>query len=364
MEPSGVMSKTYFVIMAGGIGTRFWPASRESLPKQFLDVLGTGRSLIQMTYDRIRPLVEPDHIVVLTHEQYRGLVAEHLPDLPAGNILVEPCRQNTAPCVAYVSFHLAAREPHANMIILPADHLITREEKFRDTLAQAVDYVSSHRDILTLGMSPHRPDTGYGYIHLGDKTTDESIYHVESFREKPSLELARKYVESGDYVWNAGIFISSVATMLTAFESLAPRIFNILNEPDRYGGDEEVRFIEENYPRTPSISIDYAIMEKAKNIVCYVVDIGWSDIGTWRSLYDLRRMGQEGIVTNGTADDFEITESKELMIHAPANKKVLIRGLERMLVIDQDDILMIWPMDKEQDIKDARNRLGPNWNLE
>lgn len=364
MDALDTNSETYFVIMAGGIGSRFWPASRESLPKQFLDVLGTGRSLIQMTVDRIRPLVSPDRILVLTHDHYRGLVAEHLPELPAQNILVEPSRQNTAPCVAYVSFHLRARDPQSNLVILPADHLITREVEFQNTLRKALDYAARHDAILTLGMAPHRPDTGYGYIHVGDKTTVESIYHVESFREKPTREVATAYLESGEYVWNAGIFISSVKTMLTAFETLAPDIFNTLDSPDQYGSGTEQRFIREQYPKTPSISLDYAIMEKADNIVTYVVDIGWSDIGTWRSLYDLRCSQQGEIVVNGPEVNYDITNSNTLMIHSPADKKVLIRGLEGMLVVDQEDILMIWPLDEEQDIKDARNRLGPKWGME
>lgn len=363
-DTGNLKGKTYFVIMAGGVGTRFWPASRETLPKQFLDVLGVGRSLIQMTYDRIRPLVDPERIIVLTHENYRDKVMDHLPELPVGNILVEPSRQNTAPCVAYVSFHLEARDPDANIVILPADHLITREIDFRDILVRAIAYVADHEEILTLGMSPHRPDTGYGYIHLGQTTEVESIFHVASFREKPSLELAEQYLNEGGYVWNAGIFISRVDTLLSAFQEHAMDIFNILYGPGRYGEEGEKRFIQDRYPTTPSISLDYAIMEKARNIVCYVADIGWSDVGTWRSLYDLRREGEGDVVTNGPQEHYEISDSHTLMIHSPTNKKVLIRGLERMLIVDQEDILMIWPLEAEQNIKEARNKLGRKWNLE
>ncbi len=364
MSSTNSLRNTYFVIMAGGIGSRFWPSSRQDLPKQFLDILDTGRSLIQMTYDRISSLVPADQVIVMTHERYRKLTEEHLPDLPAENILEEPSRQNTAPCVAYVSFHIAARNPNANMVILPADHLITKEEVFRKTLTTALEYVSQHPDILTLGMSPHRPDTGYGYIQLGEKTDTENIYHVQAFREKPSLEVAKAYLANKKYVWNAGIFISNVSTMITAFEEHAPEIYKLLNATDTYCTPDEQAFIQNNYPAAPSISIDYAIMEKANNIVCYAVDIGWSDIGTWRSLHEIRQKEDDDIVINRVAKDYDVSDSNSLMIHTSQNKKVLIRGLKNMLIIDQEDILMIWPLNEEQEIKNIREELGSKWNLE
>lgn len=364
MNSSNSLNNTYFIIMAGGIGSRFWPSSRQDLPKQFLDILGTGRSLIQMTYDRIIPLVPAEQVIVMTHERYRNLIEEHLPDLPPENILEEPSRQNTAPCVAYVSFHIAARNPNANLVILPADHLITKEEVFRNTLTTALEYVSQHPEILTLGMTPHRPDTGYGYIQLGEETNTENIYHVKAFREKPSLQVAKDYLTHKNYVWNAGIFISKVSTMIAAFEKYAPDISRLLNVPDTYGQPGELTFIRKNYPATPSISIDYAIMEKANNIVCFAVDIGWSDIGTWRSLYEIRQKEEGDIVINKTPDDYDVSNSNSLMIHTSKNKKILIRGLENMLVIDQEDILMIWPLNEEQEIKNIREELGSSWYLE
>lgn len=364
MNSRDAMKNSYFVIMAGGIGSRFWPASRKALPKQFLDILGTGRSLIQMTYDRISPLVSPEQVIIMTHERYRSLVSAHLPDLPPENILVEPSRQNTAPCVAYVSFHIAARNPKANVVILPADHLITKEETFQNTLSKALEYVSGHADILTLGMAPHRPDTGYGYIQLGHETTVKDIYHVDAFKEKPNLEVAKAYLADHNHVWNAGIFISAVTTMITAFEQHAPKIHKTLHAPGIYGKAEEEAFIQQHYPMTPSISIDYAIMEKANNIVCLVVDIGWSDIGTWRSLYELRQDTTESMVTNHADEDYHVSQSKSLMIHSLPGKKVLIRGLENMIVIDQEDVLMIWPLEEEQEIKNMREELGDKWRLE
>lgn len=364
MNSSSSMSHTYFVIMAGGVGSRFWPASRETQPKQFLDILGTGRSLIQMTFDRISPLVPAEQILVLTHYGYKEMILEHLPEIPERNVLVEPTRQNTGPAIAYVAFHLRARDPEASLVILPADHLITREAIFQETLSLAADYVRYNPEILTLGMIPHRPDTGYGYIQIGEETKTNSIFHVDGFTEKPSLETAKKYLATEKYVWNAGIFISTVSTMLAAFEAHAPEIYEVLNVYQIYGGPFESQFIQDHYPDNPSISIDYAIMEKANNIVCFVVDIGWSDIGTWRSLYELRREEKGAIVTNVPAENQYITNSSELMIHTSGKRKVVIRGLKKMLVLDQEDILMIWPLDEEQEIKNARNRLGPQWDME
>ena len=364
MTTTTAIRNTYFVIMAGGIGSRFWPASRTALPKQFLDIMGTGRSLIQMTFDRVMPLVPLEQIIVMTNEQYSPIVREHLPQLPVENILEEPSRQNTAPCVAYVSFHIKARNPEANLVILPADHLITRESKFHSTLKIAAAYVTENADILTLGMSPHRPDTGYGYIELGKQTKTDNIFHVESFREKPKLEIAKKYLEDNKYVWNAGIFIASVKTMLDAFSDHATEIYDILSAPDHYGEPSEKKFIGEKYEQTPSISIDYAIMEKANNITCYVVDIGWSDIGTWKSLYDLRQKMDGDIVTNQPEDQMTIIHSDKLMVHTQEGKKVLIKGLSNMLIVDQPDILMIWPLDEEQEIKNVRKKLATIWNTE
>lgn len=364
MDRIKTRNNTYFVIMAGGVGSRFWPASKESLPKQFLDILGTGRSLIQMTYDRIQGLVPPEQIIVVTHEKYGEQVQEHLPDLPLENILQEPCRKNTGPCVAYVSFHILARHQDANMVILPADHLITKEQSFHTTVKESLKYVTVHPVILTLGMKPHRPNTGYGYIQLGKATDSDAIYKVEAFKEKPSQNTAQEYLKSGNYMWNAGIFISRADTMVAAFQNHAPEIYRVLHAPKVYGTTDEIPFVQSRYDRSPSISIDFAIMEKANNIVCYVVDIGWSDVGTWKSLYELMRREESSVVINKKADDYSISESHSLMVHVPENKKVVIRGLKDMLVVDTKDILMIWPLHEEQEIKAIKDTLGTQWDME
>lgn len=352
----------YFVIMAGGVGARFWPASRESLPKQFLDILGTGRSLLQMTFDRISPLAPPDRIIILTHEKYKEKVARHLPDLPVRNILTEPARRNTAPCIAYVSLHIAARDPRASMVILPADHLITREEVFRTVILDAVHYADRHPEILTLGMKPHRPDTGYGYIRLGEITPHPKIFSVRSFTEKPDLPVAREYLASGEHMWNAGIFVSTAQTMIDAFQNHAPEIYQTLHASDIFGTPEEADHIAACYGDSPSISLDFAIMEKAKNIVCMPVDIGWSDVGTWKSLYDLQQQG--GISSNIPPASLEIQESGSLQIYGSDGKKYLIKGLDKMIIVDREDVLMIWPLEEEQEIKNIREKKAPQWKLE
>ena len=352
----------YFVIMAGGVGARFWPASRESLPKQFLDILGVGRSLLQMTFDRISPLASPDKIIILTHEKYRNLVSEHLPDIPRHNILTEPARRNTAPCVAYVSLHIAARDPDASMTILPADHLITKEQEFLEVVHASVKYTEQHPVILTLGMKPHRPDTGYGYIKLGSETSDPKIFSVRSFTEKPDLPTAREYLAGGEHMWNAGIFISSAQTMTQAFRKLAPDIYNTLYAPGIFGTTQEADHISICYAKSPSISLDFAIMEKADNIVCMPADIGWSDVGTWKSLYDLQQ--KDGISTNVRTSHREIQESDSILIYGEGGKKYLIKGLEKMIIVDREDILMIWPLKEEQEIKKIREKCARDWGLE
>lgn len=362
MSNTASLPNTYFVIMAGGVGARFWPASRENLPKQFLDILGTGRSLLQMTRDRIAGLVPPEQIIILTHEKYKNLVREHLPDLPSENILTEPSRNNTAPCVAYVSLHINARHPDAGLVILPADHVITREIDFQRALTTAVEYVSDHDSILTLGMKPHRPDTGYGYIELAEELTPTGIRRVRSFTEKPDRPTALRYLAEDRYVWNAGIFISSVRTMIAAFRRHASEIYERLWQPDIYGSPEEDRFIRKNYPRTPSISLDYAIMEKADNIVCRPADIGWSDVGTWKSLYSLQSTEEGDIVHNLPNDGLIAENSESLMIYGEGEKKIIVRGLKDMMIIDKKDVLLIWPLEEEQAVKDIRERFNEKFN--
>lgn len=350
---------TYILIMAGGAGTRFWPASRESRPKQFLDILGTGRTLLQMTYDRFLPLVALEHIFVLSLADYRELIKEQLPLLPENNIIIEPIRNNTAPCVAYAAFKLHGLDEYANIVIAPADHLITKEDLFLQIISEALDYTAQHPAIITLGIHPARPETGYGYIEK-DAAVDGhnfSISRVASFKEKPDLATAKKYLEKGRYFWNAGLFIFSTATILDSFKDHAPEIFKIL-EPGvpHYNTGREETFVRSQYPLTPNISIDYAVMEKATNIYVIGADIGWSDLGTWSAIHAQLPADDQGNAVVSGQVYFE--GSKETLVRVDKNKLVVIRGLNNYMVVEDDDVLLIYPQQDEQDIKQTRLALG------
>ncbi|WP_236977529.1 mannose-1-phosphate guanylyltransferase [Membranihabitans maritimus] len=364
MSQKSALDNTYFVIMAGGVGSRFWPSSRESRPKQFLDILGSGRSLIQMTYDRCLSLVTPDRIIVVTHEKYVDLVANQLESIPARNILSEPARNNTAPCVAYVSFHLKSRNPDANLVMLPSDHIITNGSAFNASLQEGIEFVSDNDALMTLGMKPHRPDTGYGYIQLSDDEERQNIFKVEAFREKPELELAQQYLAEGNYVWNAGIFLFNVDIILKAFKSLARDIYDVLYHDKVYGTDAEMAFIRDNYPNTASISFDYAIMEKSSNIYCIPTEIGWSDLGTWKSLYELMSGSLHENISNVNKEDCHFVDSRGVLVNVPNGKKVVIGGVEDLLIIDDEDVLLVWPKDREQEIKAIKQKVAARWNLE
>lgn len=350
------MNTRYIAIMAGGVGSRFWPSSREALPKQFLDILGTGESLLQATFRRCMKLVDAEHVLIVTNKQYKPLVQKHLPDLPEQNILCEPSRNNTAPCVAYTALRLKAWDEDSVMAILPSDHVVAKEEAFVDAMNRAFDYASDNNTLLTLGIQPTRPDTGYGYIERAE-TLDEKnqIYQVASFREKPDHETAVSYLDSGEYVWNAGIFIWSVKSILGSFEQNAPGILDILQKDDsHYGSASEQEYIDEVYPKTEKISVDYAIMERAKNVATIPVDIGWSDLGTWASLYDHLPKDDNKNVLLGKV---ESRDSQNNLIVSKDDKLVVIKGLDNFIVIDEKDVLMIWPKSEEQAIKKLRGEL-------
>ncbi len=341
----------YILIMAGGIGSRFWPASTAERPKQFLDILGTGRSLLQLTYDRFRKLVPPERIYVLTNERYRSLVREQLPELADAQILGEPSRNNTAPCIAYAAFKLHALDPEANFVVTPSDQLILKEDAFLQKVEQGLRFTASRRALLTLGIQPHRPHTGYGYIHY-DKSAaaEEGIYPVLAFREKPDEETARAFLASGDYLWNAGIFLWRADVILDAFRQNAPEIYALLQAgSDVYNTPAEGNFLRKQYPKTPSISVDYAIMEKAGNIYTLPADIGWSDLGSWQALYDLQpKDEQQNALISGRLLAQNTTGS---LIKAPAEKRVVLRDLHGYIVVDTEKVLLVYPMDKEQEIK-------------
>ena len=338
--------------MAGGVGSRFWPASRESTPKQFHDILGIGKSLIQLTFERFASIIPEANIYVVTHEKYKNPVLEHLPALKEEQVICEPSRNNTAPCVAFAAIKIKNLNPEANIIVSPADHIILKEAEFHRVIKEALDFTSNQEAIVTLGLHPTRPDTGYGYIEMG-AMVDGEIRKAVRFTEKPKLEIAEKYLDDGNYAWNSGLFIFRATTIIDGFAEHAPEIVNLLGENNiRYNTDNELSDIKTYYPRTPSISIDYAIMEKAANIFTIPADIDWSDLGTWKSLFEECDKDEADNVIQ--VDKHIIKDTKNSLIRAPKNKTVVVRGLDDYLIIDETDVLLIYPKQLEQDIKQIR----------
>jgi len=346
---------TYVVIMAGGVGSRFWPASRTAHPKQFLDILGTGRSLLQLTFDRFLRLCPAEHIFVITNTIYKELVQEQLPELSDNQVLCEPSRNNTAPCVAYAALKIHKLDPEANLIIAPSDHVILQEEVFVQTLSKALHFSAAQDALLTLGILPTRPDTGYGYINYATEAQD-GVHRVLRFTEKPPADQARAFLASGDYLWNAGIFVWRAATVLAAFQQHAAEIYNILAEDlNSYNTSTEQAFINRRYPATPNISIDYAIMEKADNVFTIPSDFGWSDLGTWASLHtELVKDDDQNAIVGGRAMCYD---TNNCLVHLPEGKLAVLRGLENFIVVDDGDVLLIYPKSKEQDIKQVTQAL-------
>ncbi len=354
------MNHTYIAIMAGGIGSRFWPASRTSRPKQFLDILDVGKSLLQLTYERFLHLCPQENIFIVTNGQYKEQVKDHLPGLTDNQILCEPSRNNTAPCIAYAALKLHKLDPEANIVVAPSDHIILQEQRFIDTLRQALQFSEKNDALLTLGIKPSHPNTGYGYINFGEEE-EQGVHKVIRFTEKPPLEKAIAFVDSGDYLWNAGIFIWKAEAILKAFEKYAGEIIDILNaSPDCFNTPDEQAFIDEHYPDTPSISIDYAIMEKADNVYTIPSDFGWSDLGTWGSLHkESPKDEHQNVVHAGLTLAEDVRES---IIRAPDDKLVVVKGLDNYMVIDEGDVLLIYPKDQEQEIKAITQKIKDrNW---
>jgi len=342
-------SNIYVAIMAGGIGSRFWPASREARPKQFLDILGVGKSLIRLTFERFLKLCPAENIFIVTNAQYKDLVKAHLPEISDNQILCEPSRNNTAPCIAYTAFKLHDLNPEANFVVAPSDHIILKESEFIDALNRALNFTEKNDALLTLGIQPTRPDTGYGYINF-DSTPVDGVHKVIKFTEKPPLEKAREYVASGDYLWNAGIFIWRTKSVLAAFRTHANEIFEILKTGNGfYNTAEEQAFIDKNYPNTPKISVDYALMEKASNIFTIPADIGWSDLGTWASLHAELAKDARGNVVQG--DKVLLDQTTDTLVRVPKDKLVVLKDLEGYIVVDEGDVLLVFPKSKEQEIK-------------
>lgn len=337
--------------MAGGIGSRFWPMSRTAFPKQFLDILHTGRTLIQQTFDRYTKLVPPENIYIVTSQEYTAIVKKQLPEVPVENILSEPFRKNTAPCIAYISFKLAQKDPLASLVVAPADHLIMETNEFVKTANKALDFVGHINALVTLGIKPTYPNTGYGYIQHNSIQAADDVYKVKTFTEKPNLELAKTFITSGDFLWNAGIFFWKVKNILTAFEKHMPEIFEIFNaEKDKFNTPEEAEAVEQIYPQCTSMSIDFGVLEKADNVYVIPASFGWSDLGTWNSAWE--NMDKDYFGNAVAGKKVMVVDATKCMVHVPDNKLVVLQGLENFIVVDTKDVLLICKKEKEQEIKE------------
>lgn len=351
------MKNNYCVIMAGGIGSRFWPMSRTNYPKQFLDILGTGESLLQQTYNRFRKICPAENIYIVTHDSYKELVLKQLPKLKENQVLLEPARKNTAPCVAYASFKIHELNNEANIIVAPSDHLITKEDTFVKAIKTCLRKAKSEDCLVTLGIKPSRPDTGYGYIQFKESEVDERdkrIKKVKTFTEKPDLEMAKFFLQSGDFLWNSGIFIWSSQSILNAFEKYLPELDSLFRDgKDKLNTSSEEEFIRSIYSVCKNISIDYGIMEKAPNVYVRSSIIGWSDLGTWGSLYDHipKDKSKNALIGN----NIMTYNTSGCIVNVPDEKLVVIDGLEGFIVVESDNILMICKKDDEQQIKQIVN---------
>lgn len=344
-------NNTYVIIMAGGVGSRFWPYSRQSHPKQFLDVLGVGKSLLQLTYHRFRKLCPSENIYIVSNEAYFDLIKQQLPDLTDDQILLEPNQRNTAPCIAYASYKIASKNPDAVTVVTPADHAVFMEDEFVNTCQAAVNFAEKDGQLVTIGIKPSRPETGYGYIQFIE--SDDVVKKVKTFTEKPQLELAKTFIESGDFVWNAGIFIWQVKSIIASFEMFLPEISETFQGiSEAYYTEHEKEKIAWAYARTKSISIDYGVMEKADNVHVVLGDFGWSDLGSWSSLHEYHEKDKDGNVVDGNA---MLYESNNCIIRSPAEKLVVVEGLEGYLVADCEDVLMICNKDDEKKIRSIVN---------
>lgn len=342
---------TFVAIMAGGIGSRFWPVSRVGHPKQFLDLLGIGRTLIQQTYDRFVRLVPAGNIFVVTANEYLGITREQLPGLPPENIIGEPFRKNTAPCIAYISFKLQQLNPEGSLIIAPADHLILQEDRFLDVCNEALQFVNENNSLLTIGIQPTYPNTGYGYIQHEAKEAAPGIHKVKTFTEKPNLELAKTFLSSGDFLWNSGIFIWKIKSGLDAFQRYLPEMYELFSsDGDKLNTGEEKRAIEAIYPQCSNISIDFGVMEKAANVYVIPSSFGWSDLGTWNSAWE--NMEKDYFENAVAGDKVIVFDSNKCVVHVPDEKLVVLQGLEDFIVADTRDVLLICKKEKEQAIKE------------
>lgn len=348
------MNKNNFcVIMAGGIGSRFWPMSRTSQPKQFIDILGSGETLIQQTFRRFERVCPSENIYIVTNEIYRNQIKQQIPHIKDEQIVCEPARRNTAPCIAYANYKIHHINPDANIIVAPSDHIILKEDEFVEVITKALEATKENDWLVTLGITPSRPDTGYGYIQFNESTKwdkDERLKKVKTFTEKPVLEMAKSFIESGDFLWNAGIFVWSLKSIMKAFEQYLPEVDSIFKEgiPNYNTKNEEI-FIKNAYTVCKNISIDYGVMEKADNVYVLISDFGWSDLGTWGSLYETRNKDAKANTIVGK--NVMTYDTKNCIINMPKDKLVVLQGLDDFIVVEDNNILLICKKGEEQQIR-------------
>ncbi|MBO5687029.1 MAG: mannose-1-phosphate guanylyltransferase [Alistipes sp.] len=340
-------NNTFCVIMAGGVGSRFWPMSRRNMPKQFLDILGTGKSFIRSTYERFLPLVPKENFLVVTNRAYRSLVMEHIPELDPEQILCEPIGRNTAPAIAYAAHRLRKKCADARMIVTPSDHLILNEAEFQVAINECLEFVADHDALMTVGIEPSRPDTGYGYLQKSDSNV---ISRVKCFTEKPALEIAQAFVDCGEFVWNSGLFVWSIDSIMRAFETYLPEHHALFTSAyDALATESEEQVIEQVFAECKSISIDYGVMEKAENVYVRCSDFGWSDVGTWGSVYQLSQKDRnENMLSHDGCYAYDTSKS---IVSVREGKVAVIKGLNDYIVVDTDDVLLVCPRSDEQSIK-------------
>ena len=345
--------------MAGGVGSRFWPLSTNSKPKQFLDILGIGKTLLQQTFERFENLCPCENIFIVTNAIYKDLVIEQLPKIKESQVLLEPSRRNTAPCIAYANYKIQQINPEAKIVVAPSDHLILKEKKFEKTIKEAFNFVDNNNVLLTLGMKPNRPETGYGYIQVSNEEKDDkfSINKVKTFTEKPDRELAKVFYESGDFYWNSGIFIWSLKTIMSSFEIHLPEINSLFSQGiPLYNTDKEEDFIKKTYSECRNVSIDYGIMEKAKNVYVFCAEFGWSDLGTWGSLYEHTKKDTDQNSIKGK--NVLTYDTNKCIVNVPDEKLVVIQGLDNYIVVDAKNSLLICKKEDEQQIRQFVNDIS------
>lgn len=357
------MQNNYCVIMAGGVGSRFWPLSTSDCPKQFLDPLGIGKSFLRLTFERFLPIVPKENFFVVTSEKYKGKVMEHLPELHEDQILLEPMRRNTAPCIAYATWRIAKINPEARIVVTPSDHLVVQEEKFREIVKDGFEFVNDSDRLMTIGIQPTRPETGYGYIQFDKTAAVGNIHKVKTFTEKPDLELAKVFLESGEFLWNSGIFLWSVNGIKDAMREFLPELASSFDEGNKfYGTEKEQQFIDFLYPQCKNISIDYGVMEKSKKVFVRAGNFGWSDIGTWGSIKTHMQQDENGNVLSGQVLCYD---TKDSLVMVEKGKVAIVQGVEKMLVVNEKDRLLVCKLEDEQSLRkwteDIKNKISDDY---